>query len=651
MPIPTDAPAAPKPARTPSGWTFPAGIILLAAATAAAGALVQQKLGGIALPGCGAGSGCDKATNSAWGVVPGIQWPVSFLGAAYFAALLAAWIAARGRPTAPLRWIARLGALASLMFIGVMASQEMFCKYCTAAHAANLVFVALLELFAPRPARSAPAGMGLAAGLTVFALSSGGLAVAESRVHKNVEQRFDASLAKMKAAAKRPDPAPQPVPTGPTGPTGTPAPTAPTAPVPPAPTAATGVASIPTPPAPQPRGFTGRYRFGPEKAAIRIVMFSGYQCPDCRIFEGQIRQILSQRKDVSFSVKHFPFCTDCNPTPALPNSHPNACWAARAAEAAGILGGNDGFWRMHHWLFDRGGAFTDAEIRAALPGLGFDTERFIAEMTGPETLARIQPDIAEARSLGLMRTPMIFINGVELDGWTAAPNALIVAVNTLAAANPEPATAESDRPPRAGDKYVMDWRKKVAMAWPGRKRSWATGPATAQAKIQVFGDLLEPNTAEVDRILRNAAAGREDVSYEFRYYPFDQSCNPNLPRTVFPGGCRAARAAEAAGQLGGAPAYWAMHEWIMNNQQAVTDANLRAQAQKIGLDPDTFIGRIDSPDVSEVVTNDANIGYRIGIPSIPRIFINGKLVEFWKAPGDFVLERIVEEAATPPAPK
>ena len=195
-----------------------------------------------------------------------------------------------------------------------------------------------------------------------------------------------------------------------------------------------------------------------------------------------------------------------------------------------------------------------------------------------------------------------------------------------------------------------DVKKTPAMAWPNRKQRWVSVPDTAPVKIQLFGDLLEPNCAQADKTIRDAIAGRGDIQYEFRYFPFDQSCNPSLPRTVFPGGCRAANTAEAAGQLGGIDAYWKMHIWIMEHQKEFSDAAVRAAAPSMGLDPGVLMAKIDSPEVAQVVAEDASLGFRIGIPEIPRIFFNGKLLPRWNIPNQFLIERVIEQASRPPPP-
>lgn len=623
---------------------FLTGLTGLGLALAAAGVLVVEHLTGVGIPGCGQGSPCATLAASRWGRIPGVNWPVSYLGGAWFAASLSAWIAWHGVIPQWFRLLAGVGALASAMFLGIMLGMHpaAICPYCVAAHAGNFMFVGALA-WAPRPdavqagPRRAPVVV-----LGTFVLVSAGLALVDAAVSHEAataaeRQRLASQEEIVRAGRAR----------VPTEPSPSPASAQPRDPQPPA--AQPPLPAVPPLPPARPAVFTGRYRIGPEQAAIRIVMFTDYQCPDCRLIEPQIETVLARFPSVSVSIKHFPFCLDCNPHVAGANIHPNACWAARAAEAAGMLYGVEGFRRMHTWLFRRHGSFTNADLDQGLRELGFERERFITVMTGPETLRRVQADIEEAIALGLVSTPMIFVNGVELRGWRA-PDALVRTVEGVAATNPPVRGPEADRPPLAGDKYVEDWRQQIQMAWPSRAQPWTAVGPDAPVRVTLFGDLLEPNCAEADRTIRNAIVGRSDVRYEFRYYPFDQTCNPRLPRTVFAGGCAAARAAEAAGRVGGLAAYWTMHDWILNNQTTFSESGAIEQARRMGLDEQAYVAALRSPEVSRTVENDADIGFRMQIMEIPRIYVNGKLVPRWRAPGGFVLERIIEEAGRQPAP-
>jgi protein-disulfide isomerase len=380
---------------------------------------------------------------------------------------------------------------------------------------------------------------------------------------------------------------------------------------------------------------------GPTNAAIRLVIFSDFQCPDCKIIEGQVRDVLARYDNVSFSMKNFPFCTACNPY-ATKNLHPNACWAARAAEAAGILRGNDGYARMHRWLFNCDGSFTDAQIKAALGQFGYDAGEFLDVMMGPETLRRVQADADEAQDLGIFRTPMIFINGVELKGWMSA-NALSRAVDALAATNPPPGSASQDRPPPAFSKHLEDWRVQPQRTLPEDPRAWTMGPDDAAVDIVAWGDYQEPYTREADAILRRLAASRGDTRYAFRHYPIDQTCNPVAPRTLHPRACLASRAAEAAGMIAGNDGYWAMHAWLFEDLDRVNEETISAAAVELGIDRGALITEMRSRSVGDAIATDAQAGKSLGLNSVPFIFVNGKRVPHWRTDG--MLNAIVESAA------
>ncbi len=659
MSIPTlSAQTPPAPAPAPrSSPMLPIGALLLAVATVAASVLAYTRLTGLAAPGCGGGGGCDKLTKGVWGSLPWLHWPVSYTGAAYFAGMLIAWLAVRGRPTCGMRWLARLGALASLGFMGVMFSEGSICPYCLTAHIANLLFVVTSE--AAGRGVGGPSRAGVPITVAAAAIVTAALGMAELRQHEENARSLAESIAQAQAGMnKKP---------GPTAPTGRPGASGSTGVQ-----GATGVrgATGATPPtsAPGGGGFTGRYRLGPADAPIRIVMITDYQCPDCKHFEAQAKDILKERSNVSLSIKHFPFCTACNSTPNVPNLHPNACWAARAAETAGKLYGPSGFWKMHDWLFEHSGVFDDATFPPALESLGFEPVHFQQVMKEMDTLALVQADIKEAEGLGIHSTPMMFVNGVEIKGWGSDAMALKNTVDALAKQAPQ-VGATNDRPPSAAERNAAEandiidlWRndkKTPAMAWQHRKNPWSSLPENTPINVQVWGDMLEPNTAEADKILRDMIVGRGDIRYEFRYFPFDQACNPGLGRTAFPLGCRAIKAAEAAGLLGmesaqaqgpeaakqaGIEMYWKMHIWIMEHQKEFSDAALRAAAPGMGLNPDVLFAKMSSQEVATVVGDEAGLGFRIGIPEIPRIFVNGKLISKWNIPGQFILERVIQEA-------
>jgi protein-disulfide isomerase/uncharacterized membrane protein len=606
------------------------GAVLLIICAASALTLVLEHLGAMALPGCGAGSPCARATASVWGKVPGLQWPVSFVGLAFYLGLLTAWLASREGPAGLTRLLVRLGGVVTLVYLGVVVVERLWCPYCLAAHVAFLAFWGVAEwtpLAAGGRTRPAVAGVGVFAVVTLVLVPV--LMAQRARIERRAEQELIESTDRIVADVRNTDLDHESADANAVA----------ADPGTNAPPAAQTVASAPS--VESAAGFTGRYRLGPERAAIRIVMFTDYQCPRCRVIE-KLAMRVAERDDVSLSVKHFPLCTDCNPHTSA-NPHPNACWAARAAEAAGILYGNDAFWRMHRWLFERGGAFTDDKLRQGLEELGFDGSEFLRTMQGPETLARVQADIEEGLELGLHFTPMIFINGRELRGWHAQ-RGLVRAVERLAAENLPPATAAADHPPSAEVKYIEDWRAQpVRSIRPAANPRWL-GPDDAKVEVVLFGDFQSKVTSEADALMREAAAEGK-IRYQFRYYPFDQACNPHVSRTYYAKGCRAAAAAEAAMLLGGTQAAWAMHAWLMEHRETFDDDVLRRDAPSLGLDAEALLGALESQPVRDAIARDVEIGKELSIHSIPSIYVNGKNVPRWRRDGRPVVLQMIEEAA------
>lgn len=610
------APAAAAAVRPPvSGVALGIGAVLLLVSFGGAWALALERLAGLQLPGCGPESACAKAAASVWGRVPLVDWPLSYVGVAYFAALLWVWLASRGVIAGGMRWLVRLGGLGSIILTIVMVAGGYVCEYCLAVHVGNLLYCVLLEAVAPRPrgsgggrlARSGGvATAGLVFGVATIALAGTDLA-GRSMAARTAERELAESTRRIVSDVARD-----------------------------APYAALPVAA-------EGGGFAGRWRLGPEVSPIRIVAFFSYQCPQCRVLERQITALCRERDDISFSVKHFPMGTACNPH-VVNDVQPNACWAARAAEAAGLLRGRDGFWEMHEWLFENEGSFDSAKLRTQLLRMGYEVPQFSRLMQSEQTLKLVQADIEEGISLGLHQTPMIFINGVELRGWNA-PNAVGRAIMALAATNPPALSAAADAPPRAMEKLVEDWRREPLRVIELTAEDHSRGPVMASVSVVLYGDYRQEATAELYGVLRRILEQRGDVRLVYRQFPFNQQCNPTARRTVYEDACTAALAAEGAAQLGGEEEFWRMHEWLMADRQTFDDGRLRAAADALGMDFDALSEAAASDAARAAVERQARSGATVGVTAVPMAFVNGRRVPRWKHGDTLIIERIIEEAA------
>src|SRR4029077_7702189 len=152
-----------------------------------------------------------------------------------------------------------------------------------------------------------------------------------------------------------------------------------------------------------------------------------FQCPSCAALSpalGQAEQKYHGKLGVVF--RHFPLA-----------NHTHALAAASAVEAAGLQGR---FWEMHDLLDGSQLLWTRAADTRELfnqfaKSLGLDLERFKIDLESEQVEARIDADQQRAISLGVNRTPAIFINGERLPDSSLNQKALQEAIER--AVNPE----------------------------------------------------------------------------------------------------------------------------------------------------------------------------------------------------------------------
>jgi protein-disulfide isomerase/uncharacterized membrane protein len=561
------------------------GGVALAVGLTASSVLALRHLGA-PLAGCGLDSPCERALASAFARVPGLGWPVAFLGAAYFAGLALAWArAARAWPCS-LSWVVRAGGVAALAFLAAAVSLGAFCPFCLAAQAAGLAFWWVSER---RRACARSRGDELAFTI-VFVVVAGGFVLAAQRAERARDAALSAELA---AAAAQPEQ----------------------------------------------RGFTGRHRLGPERAPLRLVLFLDYRCADCRRIDAEALALVRSHAGLSLSIKHFPLDDDCNRRARTlgRDPHPGACLAARVAEAAAMAGGEEAFWRVHAWLFARELELTEAALERELAALGLAPGPFLEELHGVEAGARVTADIEEGLALGLEGTPAVFLNGVELREWRA-PGALTRAVEVLMAGAPPALGPESDVPPSALARALADWR-----AEPRREIPTRAGLTPAPGLVlELWGDYLDEATRTLLAHLRTKLAERE-ATLVFRHYPLDADCVGAVP-ALHPGACRLARLAEAARLLGGEAALERLEPWLVT-RTAESVLDVAEAAQRAGLPAAELAELSASPSTLAALTLDVDAARRLGVQSIPCLFIDGKRVARWRLDGeDDVLAAILADA-------
>jgi protein-disulfide isomerase len=160
---------------------------------------------------------------------------------------------------------------------------------------------------------------------------------------------------------------------------------------------------------------------GSPSAGVKIEEFGDFQCPSCAALSPALSQSEQKYHGKTCVVfRHFPLA-----------NHRHAQAAARAAEAAGL---QDRFWEMHDLLYGSQLIWTRATDTRELfeqfaKSIGLDVERFKIDVEGEQVKARIIADQQRAASLGVDRTPVLFIDNRRVAETSLNPPGLHAAID------------------------------------------------------------------------------------------------------------------------------------------------------------------------------------------------------------------------------
>lgn len=152
---------------------------------------------------------------------------------------------------------------------------------------------------------------------------------------------------------------------------------------------------------------------GDESAAITIVEFSDFQCPNCgRFARNTAPQIVEEyiaTGKVNMVYKHFPI------------RGPDSMAASLASQCAGDQGK---FWEFHDMLFNNqeaeGSGWASAEnMKGFASELGLQREKFDSCLDSEKHRSLVESDLAFGQEIGVTGTPtfvMVNSDGSEPEG-------------------------------------------------------------------------------------------------------------------------------------------------------------------------------------------------------------------------------------------
>jgi len=141
------------------------------------------------------------------------------------------------------------------------------------------------------------------------------------------------------------------------------------------------------------------------------------------------------------------------------------------------------------------------------------------------------------------------------------------------------------------------------------------GLAHAPVTLVEYGDYECPHCGHAYHVLRDILEELSDeVRFVFRNFPLAEA---------HPHAMQAAEAAESVAAHGGDEAFWAMHDILYENQDALEVDDLLAYAAAAGVDAQAVADDLSTGAMHDRVRQDFRSGTRSGVNGTPTFFING----------------------------
>jgi uncharacterized membrane protein/predicted DsbA family dithiol-disulfide isomerase len=163
------------------------------------------------------------------------------------------------------------------------------------------------------------------------------------------------------------------------------------------------------------------YYEGDISAPIQVVEYFDYQCPACKYFYTEVKEMLKEYEGKYLWVyRNYPLDGSCNE--AIKGGHQHACYAANFVRCAGEQGK---FKEINDYILSlpipteetTDDSFKD-DLTRSIQIYGLDKEALDECIVSNRQIPSIQKDIEEGNKSGLQGTPTLIINGRNLKNIT-----------------------------------------------------------------------------------------------------------------------------------------------------------------------------------------------------------------------------------------
>jgi len=265
------------------------------------------------------------------------------------------------------------------------------------------------------------------------------------------------------------------------------------------------------------------------------------------------------------------------------------------------------------------GLVADMLIAAAASAQGLDPEPF----TSAEVARRIKP-VTDGQVLAFFQANQAEMQGRGMDVMAPVIRRYLEEQEQVTAHDTLVAELRTAGPPI---RMVLDAPRHQVDVSPDDP---AQGSASAAVTLVEFSDFQCPFCARVMPTLKRVQQTYGDrVRIIWKDFPLT---------SIHPQAFGAAQAGQCAQEQG---KFWALHDRMFANQQALQPEFLKTYAADAGLDAEAFSACLDTAKYADRVQAQMGVGNGLGVSSTPTVFINGRMVS-GAQPYEF-FTRIIDE--------
>ena len=137
-----------------------------------------------------------------------------------------------------------------------------------------------------------------------------------------------------------------------------------------------------------------------------------------------------------------------------------------------------------------------------------------------------------------------------------------------------------------------------------------------------WADYACPHCASAGRDVKQLVEEEPSIQVHFKNFPLTAACNPGISHDSGPDRCRAAMAAECAGEQSNG-LFWATQELLFANQPRFSGKDLHTMAEQAGVDIVLWEECMRNQAVIAGVVADAKAGIEAGVRGTPAMYLKG----------------------------